>query len=189
MTSTGLVTGRVLYSTLQRPDGGAVEHEHEAGAAMSAARTDGEKVIAVNRRAYHDYHIEETLEAGLVLTGTEIKSLRQGRMNIRDAYARIQNGEAWLIGMHISPYQQAGPHLQHEPDRSRKLLLHRDEIRKLAQQTQAKGLTLVPVKLAFRNGRVKVDLGLARGKKLYDKRDALAAREAQRDIARAIRAR
>jgi SsrA-binding protein len=124
-----------------------------------------------------------------VLTGTEIKSIRQGRMNMRDAYARIDGGQAWLIGMHISPYLQAGRHDQHDPDRSRKLLLHRQEIRRLTQETQAKGMTLVPVKLALRRGRVKVDLGLAKGKKLYDKRDTLAAREAQRDIQRAMKMR
>ncbi len=156
---------------------------------MSADRASGEKVITVNRKAFHDFHIEETLEAGLVLTGTEIKSIRQGRMNLRDAYARIDDGEAWLVGMHISPYGQAGRHDQHVPDRPRKLLLHREEIRRLAQQTQAKGMTLVPLKLAFRRGRAKLDLGLARGKKLYDKRDSIAEREARRDIERAIRAR
>ncbi|MCC6629035.1 MAG: SsrA-binding protein SmpB [Chloroflexi bacterium] len=156
---------------------------------MSAARDSQEKVLTVNRKAFHDYAVEETVEAGLVLTGTEIKSIRQGRMNLRDAYARIDGGEAWLVGMHISPYQQAGRHDQHEPDRSRKLLLHRDEIRRLTQQTQAKGMALVPLRLALRGGRVKVQLGLARGKKLYDKRQALAEREAQRDIERAVRGR
>jgi SsrA-binding protein len=154
---------------------------------MSSNRPSQEKVITVNRKAYHDYAVEETLEAGLVLTGTEIKSIRQGRMNLRDAYARVENGEAWLIGMHISPYQQAGQHDQHQPDRTRKLLLHKDEIRKLAQQTQAKGMTLVPLKLALRSGRVKLELGVARGKKLYDKRQSLAEREAQRDIERAMK--
>ena len=156
---------------------------------MSAVRPSQEKVLTVNRKAFHDYSIIETLEAGLVLTGTEIKSIRQGRMNLRDAYARIDRGEAWLVGMHISPYQQAGKHDQHDPDRSRKLLLHREEIRRLAQQTQAKGLTLVPLKLVLRHGRAKVELGLARGKKLYDKRESLAEREAQRDIQRAMRMR
>jgi SsrA-binding protein len=156
---------------------------------MSAVRDSQEKVLTVNRKAFHDYAVEETVEAGLVLTGTEIKSIRQGRMNLRDAYARIDGGEAWLVGMHISPYQQAGQHDQHEPDRTRKLLLHRSEIRRLAQQTQAKGMTLVPLRLALRQGRVKVQLGVARGKKLYDKRQTLAEREAQRDIERAVRGR
>jgi SsrA-binding protein len=156
---------------------------------MSAQRASAERVLTVNRKAYHDYAVEETLEAGLVLTGTEIKSIRQGRMTMRDAYARIDDGEAWLVGMHISPYQQAGRHDQHDPDRARKLLLHREEIRRLTQQTQAKGMTLVPLKLALKRGRVKVELGVARGKKLYDKRQALAEREAQRDIERAVRGR
>jgi SsrA-binding protein len=156
---------------------------------MSAARPSQGRVLTVNRKAYHEYFVEETLEAGLVLTGTEIKSIRQGRMNLRDAYARIDDDEAWLVGMHISPYQQAGRHDQHDPDRSRKLLLHRDEIRHLKQQTQAKGMTLVPLRLALRRGRVKVDLGLARGKKLYDKRDSLAARDAQREMQRAMKSR
>jgi SsrA-binding protein len=156
---------------------------------MSAVRPSQEKVVTVNRRAYHDYSVEETIEAGLVLSGTEIKSIRQGRLNLRDAYARVDGGEAWLVGMHISPYQQAGRHDQHEPDRPRKLLLHQNEIRYLAQQTQAKGMTLVPLKLALRRGRAKVELGLARGKKLYDKRDSLAEREARRDIERAMKGR
>jgi SsrA-binding protein len=156
---------------------------------MSASRTDNEKVLTVNRKAFHDYAIEETVEAGLVLTGTEIKSLRQGRMNLRDAYARIEHGQAWLLNMHISPYQQAGQHDQHDPDRARKLLLHRDEIRRLAQLTNAKGMTVVPIRLVLRRGRAKVDLGVARGKKLYDKRESLAAREAQRDIEQAVRGR
>jgi SsrA-binding protein len=156
---------------------------------VSSSRPSQEKVVTVNRKAFHDYFVEETLEAGLVLTGTEIKSIRQGRMNLRDAYARIDGGEAWLVGMHISPYQQAGRHDQHDPDRPRKLLLHRDEIRRLTQQTQAKGMTLVPLKLALRRGRAKLELGVARGKKLYDKRQSLAEREARRDIERAMKLR
>lgn len=154
---------------------------------MGAAQSGPEKVITVNRKAFHDYAIEETIEAGLVLTGTEIKSIRQGRLNLRDAYARLENGEAWLVGMHISPYHQAGRHDQHDPDRTRKLLLHRVEIRRLGQQVNAKGMTLVPLKLLLRRGRAKLELGLARGKKLYDKRASLAEREAQREIERAIK--
>lgn len=156
---------------------------------MNAERDRQEKVVTVNRKAFHDYAVEETLEAGLVLTGPEVKSIRQGRLNLREAYARIDNGEAWLVGMHISPYQQAGRYEQHDPDRTRKLLLHRDEIRRLTQQTRAKGMTLVPLRLAFRRGRVKLDLGVARGKKLYDKRQALAEREAQRDVQQALKLR
>jgi SsrA-binding protein len=149
----------------------------------------GEKTIAVNRQARHEYFILETVEAGLALTGTEIKSIRAGRVNMRDAYARIDHGEAWLIGMHISPYEQAGGFFQHDPLRPRKLLLHRREIDSLQGELGQKGLTLVPLRLYLKRGRAKVELGLAKGKKLYDKREALAERDARRDIDRALRAR
>ena len=147
----------------------------------------GERVITVNRKAFHDYHIEQELEAGLVLRGTEIKSVREGRVNLRDAYARIENGELWLIGAHISPYEHSGAYFNHEPDRPRKLLVHRRELDVLRQALEAKGMTLVPLRLALRKGRAKIDLGLARGKKLYDKRDALAERDARRAVERALR--
>lgn len=151
------------------------------------ARSGGEKLVTVNRKAYHDYQIEEELEAGIALTGTEIKSIRAGRVNLRDAYARIENGELWLIGCHISPYQQAGGFFNHEPERPRKLLVHRQELNYLREKVQAKGYTLVPLRLALRKGRAKVDIGLGRGKKLYDKRDAMAERDARRDVERALR--
>lgn len=151
------------------------------------ARTDGEKLVTVNRKAYHDYHIEEELEAGIALTGTEIKSIRAGRVNLREAYARIENGELWLIGCHISPYQQAGGFFNHEPERPRKLLVHRQELNYLREKVQTKGYTLVPLRMALRKGRAKVDIGLGRGKKLYDKRDAMAERDARRDVERALR--
>lgn len=151
------------------------------------ARSGGEKLVTVNRKAYHDYQIEEELEAGIALTGTEIKSIRAGRVNLRDAYARIENGELWLIGCHVSPYQQAGNFFNHEPDRPRKLLVHRQELNYLREKVQAKGYTLVPLRMALRNGRAKVDIGLGRGKKLYDKRDAMAERDARRDVERAMR--
>lgn len=151
------------------------------------AKTGGEKLVTVNRKAYHDYQIEEELEAGIALTGTEIKSIRAGRVNLRDAYARIENGELWLIGCHISPYQQAGNFFNHEPERPRKLLVHRQELNYLREKVQAKGYTLVPLRMALRKGRAKVDIGLGRGKKLYDKRDALAERDARRDVERALR--
>jgi SsrA-binding protein len=128
-----------------------------------------EHTIAVNRRARHDYTIEQTLEAGLVLTGTEIKSIRAGRVNLAEAYARVERGEAWLIGAHIAPYEQ-GNRFNHEPTRTRKLLLHRDQIAELVGRTQAKGETLVPLRLYLRTGMAKVELGLARGKKVHDKR-------------------
>lgn len=151
------------------------------------ARAGGEKLVTVNRKAYHDYQIEEELEAGIALTGTEIKSIRAGRVNLRDAYARIENDELWLIGCHVSPYQQAGSYFNHEPDRPRKLLVHRQELNYLREKVQAKGYTLVPLRMALRKGRAKVDIGIGRGKKLYDKRDAMAERDARRDVARALR--
>ena len=143
------------------------------------------KTITVNRKAYHDYHIEEFVEAGLVLTGTEIKSVRAGRVNLRDAYARMENGEMWLLGAHIAQYP-GGNRYNHEPKRPRKILLHRKEINTLGGEVMRKGLTLVPLKLYLKNGIAKVELGLARGKKMYDKRDSIAQRDDQRQIERAL---
>jgi SsrA-binding protein len=142
-----------------------------------------DKTVAVNRRARHQYAIEETLEAGLALTGTEIKSIRAGRVNLAEAYARIERGEAWLIGAHIAPYEQ-GNRNNHEPTRTRKLLLHRDQIAELQGRTQARGFTLVPLKLYIRNGMAKLELGIGRGKKAYDKRRTIAERDARRDLER-----
>jgi SsrA-binding protein len=142
-----------------------------------------EHTIAVNRRARHDYAIEDTLEAGMVLTGTEIKSIRAGRANLAEAYARIERGEAWLIGAHIAPYEQ-GNRNNHEPTRTRKLLLHRDQIAELVGKTQAKGLTLVPLRLYIRNGMAKLELGIARGKKAHDKRRTIAERDMRRELER-----
>jgi len=142
-----------------------------------------DKTVAVNRRARHQYAIEETLEAGLALTGTEIKSIRAGRVNLAEAYARIERGEAWLIGAHIAPYEQ-GNRNNHEPTRTRKLLLHRDQIAELSGRTLAKGFTLVPLKLYIRNGMAKLELGIGRGKKAYDKRRTIAERDARRDLER-----
>ncbi|ACZ38418.1 SsrA-binding protein SmpB [Sphaerobacter thermophilus] len=153
------------------------------------AASGGEKVVTTNRKAFHDYHIEEELEAGIALTGTEIKSIRAGRVNLRDAYARIENGELWLIGMHISPYEHAGGYFQHDPDRPRKLLVHRHELNYLRNRVEAKGYTLVPLRLVLRKGLAKVDIGVARGKKSYDKRAALAERDARREMERALRQR
>jgi SsrA-binding protein len=143
------------------------------------------KTITVNRKAYHDYHIEESVEAGLVLTGTEIKSIRAGRVNLRDAYARSGNGELWLVGAHIAPYP-GGNRYNHEPKRLRKLLLHRRQIVELSGAMMRRGLTIVPLKLYLKNGIAKVELGVARGKKVYDKREAIAQRDAQRDMERAF---
>lgn len=143
------------------------------------------KVIATNRKARHDYLIEDTLEAGLVLTGSEIKSIRAGQVNLRDSYAVVRDNELWLVNAHIAPYQQAS-YSNHEPRRDRKLLLHRREINRLTGKLQEKGLTLVALQLYLKNGRAKVELGLARGKKMYDKRQALRERDDRRQIDRAL---
>jgi len=148
----------------------------------------GTKVVAVNRRARHEYDIEETWDAGLVLTGCEIKSVREGRANLRDAYAQPERGELWLHNMHISPYDQ-GNRYNPDPTRSRKLLLHRTEISRLIGRAQEKGLTVIPLKLYLQRGFAKIELGLARGRKLYDKRRAIADREARREQERAVRSR
>ena len=143
------------------------------------------ETIAVNRKARHDYVIEDTLEAGVVLRGTEIKSVREGKVNLQDAYARIERGEAWLIGCHIAPWGTAHSRFNHEAKRQRKLLLHRVQIDQLLGKTKAKGLTLVPLRLYLNDrGRVKVELGLARGKQAYDRRRDIAERDARRDMER-----
>jgi SsrA-binding protein len=146
----------------------------------------GEKTVVTNRRARRDYFIEDSYEAGLVLTGPEIKSIRAGRANLQDSYVTIREGEAWLINSHVSPYKQASDQ-NHDPKRDRKLLLHRRQIARLARQVQAKGYTIVPLRLYLKNNRAKVEIALAKGKKLYDKRADLAKRQAERDIERALR--
>jgi SsrA-binding protein len=145
--------------------------------------------VAENRKARHDFFIEESYEAGLALTGSEIKSVRGGRLNLRGGYARVVDGEIWLYDVHISPYEQSGTHFNHEPTRPRKLLLHRREISRIVGQVERQGFTLVPLRVYFKGRRAKVELGLARGKKLYDKREDIAKREAQRDIQRVIKSR
>ena len=147
-----------------------------------------DETIAVNRRAHHEYAIEDTFEAGIVLTGTEIKSIRAGHVNLAEAYARIEHGEAWLIGAHIAPYDQ-GNRNNHEPRRTRKLLLHRTQIAELTGLTQQKGLTLVPLRLYLRGGRAQLELGIARGKKAHDKRRSIAERDMRRELARETKAR
>jgi SsrA-binding protein len=148
----------------------------------------GEKQIAENRKARHDYHFLERFEAGLALTGSEVKSLREGRASLQQAYADVREGEAWLIGAHIDTYDQAGVQ-NHEPDRDRKLLLHRREIDSLFGKVRERGLTLVPVRLYFKDGRAKVELALARGKEQRDKRRDIAKRDADRQIERALKGR
>ncbi|CAM3832234.1 SsrA-binding protein SmpB [Nocardiopsis rhodophaea] len=151
-------------------------------------REKGRKVIAQNRRARHDYHIDDTYEAGLVLTGTEVKSLRAGRASLTDGFAHVKNGEVWLENVHIPEYTH-GTWTNHAARRPRKLLLHREEIAKLVGKTEEAGRTLVPLSLYFSEGKAKVELALARGKRSYDKRRDIAEREAKRDIERALRRR
>lgn len=151
-------------------------------------REEGKKVVAVNRKARHEYEIEESQEAGIVLTGTEIKSIREGKANLQDAFARIEGGEVWVHHMHISPYE-AGNRYNVDPLRPRKLLLHRREIERLRGKVEQRGLTLIPLQVYLRDGRAKVEVGLARGKHLYDRREDIAKRTAARDVERAIRER
>ena len=146
----------------------------------------GIKVKATNRKALRDYEIEEKLEAGIVLVGSEIKSIREGRASLREAYADVDGGEVWLHDMNISPYVQAA-HFGHEPTRARKLLLHKDEIKRLTGRITERGYTLVPVRLYIKDGKAKVELGLARGKRQYDKRREIARKDADREIERAVR--
>lgn len=150
---------------------------------------DSIKVLSENRQARFQYEILETYECGLVLLGTEVKSIRAGKVNLRDGFARIRNGEAWLMNVHISPHGSTNPSYNHDPLRDRKLLLHKQEIRKLVGKVEQKGLTLVPLKLYLKNGRVKVSLGLARGKKLHDKRQDLKQRQDKREMERAMKQR
>jgi SsrA-binding protein len=144
-----------------------------------------DKIVATNRKAYHEYFIEDSIEAGLVLTGSEIKSVRDGRVNLRDGFARIVNDEMWMVNVHISPYAHSGG-ASPDPDRDRKLLLHKAEIRRLASRAQTKGLTLIPLRVYLREGRAKVEVGLAKGKRQYDKREAIAQRDADRALEREL---
>jgi SsrA-binding protein len=157
-----------------------------------AAKTDQKestfKVITVNRQAYHDYTVEQTFEAGISLVGTEIKSIRDGKVNLRSSYALIRNGEIWLENAHIAVYD-FGNRYNHEPLRRRKLLLHRREIQQLEHRVATKGLTLIPLRLYLKGGRAKLELGLCRGKKLYDKREAIAERDVKREMERIVRGR
>ncbi|MBT9138535.1 MAG: SsrA-binding protein [Syntrophomonadaceae bacterium] len=145
-----------------------------------------EKVFAKNRKAFHDYHIDEKYEAGMVLTGTEVKSIRSGKANLKDSYARVENSEVFILNMHVSPYEQ-GNRFNHEPLRKRKILMNRREINRLIGLTREKGYTLIPLKLYAKKGFIKVEIALARGKKEYDKRDAIAAKEAKREVERVFK--
>jgi SsrA-binding protein len=158
---------------------------------MMAEKTEREKAqanIAENRKAFHDYHLLETFEAGIALLGTEVKAIREGRVNLRDSFARVEDGEVYLYNVNISPYSHRG-YADHEPMRRRKLLLHRSEILKLIGKTVEKGMTLVPVRMYFKNGRVKVAVSLAKGKKEYDKRETVKRRETERETRAAIKER
>ena len=146
----------------------------------------GEKLIASNRKAFHDYFVLQKLEAGIALTGTEVKSLREGRANLKDSYVDVDRGEAWLVGAHISPYSH-GNRENHDPERKRKLLLHRREIDKLQGQIVEKGLTIVPLRLYFKAGRVKAEIAVVRGKKLYDKRESEKRRQLDREAEAAMK--
>jgi SsrA-binding protein len=163
----------------------------EGGRASDRPERDslpGDRTVASNRRARHDYSIEETYEAGMVLTGPEVKSLREGRATISDAYARVVGEEVWIENLHIPPYEMADQR-SYQPTRPRKLLLHREEIRRLVGKTAERGLTLIPLRIYFSRGRAKMELGLGRGRRQYEKRDAIAAREHRREMERGLAAR
>jgi SsrA-binding protein len=153
-----------------------------------SAREEAQKNVAENRKAFHDYHIIETLEAGVALVGTEVKSIREGNVNLRDSFARVESGEVWIYNIHINPYSHRGSS-DHEPTRRRKLLLKRAEIRKLIGKTVEKGMTLVATRLYFRNGHVKIAIALAKGKKEHDKRETVKRRDAERETRAAVKER
>ena len=155
---------------------------------MARQSGEGETLIADNRKAFFDYHILDTFEAGIVLGGTEVKGIREGKANLRDSYARVESGEVWLYNVHINPYSHRG-YVDHDPRRKRKLLLHRAEIRKLIGRTVERGMTLVPTRMYFKNGHVKIALGLAKGKQAHDKRETIKRRETDRETRAAVKER
>ena len=157
-------------------------------AKAKTAREEAQKIIADNRKASHDYHLIETFEAGVALLGTEVKSIREGGANLRDSFARIEDGEVWVYNIHVSPYRNRG-YSDHDPTRRRKLLLHRHEILKMAGRVAERGLTLVPLRMYFKNGRVKVALALAKGKQAHDKRETIRKREVDRETRAAVKER
>lgn len=173
-------TGRQGPATLERMAKGPGRRAPRA----KEAEGDRYRQVARNRRARHDYDILETYECGIALQGSEVKSLRAGRVSLQDAYARVERGEAWLLGVHIPPYEHASGFGAHDPDRARKLLLHRSQIDELLGRTQQQALTMVPLSIYFKEGKAKVELAVARGRRLYDKRRAIASREADREAAR-----
>jgi SsrA-binding protein len=156
--------------------------------ARPGVKDEGEQLIAENRKAFHDYHVLETFEAGIALLGTEVKGIREGKANLRDAYARVEKGEVWLYNVHINPYSHRG-YVDHDPKRKRKLLLHKIEIRKLIGKTVEKGLTLVPLRMYFKRGRIKVAISLVKGKQSHDKRETIRRREVDRETRAAVKER
>lgn len=152
-------------------------------AKQKVAPSGGSRLVCQNKKAYHDYEILETVEAGIVLLGTEVKSLREGRANLKDSYAKVKKGEVFLYGLHISPYSHAS-YENHDPERVRKLLLHHYEIRRMTGKTKERGFSIIPLKVYFSNGKVKIELALAQGKKLYDKRESIKNKEETRELAR-----
>jgi len=181
----GAPTGRRAPGTVRRV---AAKGPGRTSKRRAPDTDDGRRTVARNRRARHEYDILETFECGIALQGSEVKSLRAGRVTLADAYARIEGGEAWLLGVHIPPYEHAAGFGAHDPERRRKLLLHREQIDELLGRTQQQSLTLVPLSVYFKDGRAKVELALAKGRRLYDKRHAIAARDAEREGAREARA-
>ncbi|MGH9079341.1 MAG: SsrA-binding protein SmpB [Acidimicrobiales bacterium] len=172
-----------------RKGGGRTANRAGSGkSASGSARPDSDRLVASNRRARHDYEIIDTIECGLVLQGSEVKSLRAGRIALQDTYARIIDGEMWLFGVHVPPYPQANGFGAHEPDRRRKLLLHRRQLDEWMGRSQQQSLTMVPLSIYFKDGRAKAELALARGRRRYDKRRAIASRDADREAAREARA-
>ena len=161
---------------------------YDSGVADKSERDAARRVIAENRKARHDFHVIETWESGVALLGTEVKAIREGRVNLRDSYARVERGEVWMLNVHISSYSHRG-YAEHAEMRQRKLLLHRHEIRKLAGKTAEKGLTLVPLEMYFKGGRIKVLLALAKGKQMHDKRETIRRREVDRETRAAVKAR
>jgi SsrA-binding protein len=178
---------REAMAAAKKKSGAAGTGRHGAAKGSNPAGRDANRVVASNRRARHDYEIIETAECGIVLQGSEVKSLREGRIALQDSYARIIDGEMWLFGVHVPPYAQATGFGAHEPDRRRKLLMHRRQIDEWMGRSQQQSLTLVPLSIRFRDGRAKVDLALARGRRQYDKRHAIATRDASREAARETR--
>lgn len=155
---------------------------------MASKREDGDRRVATNRKAFHEYHVLEKLEAGIELTGTEVKAIREGRINLKDGYVGFERGEAWLVGIHISPYSHAALE-NHEPERKRKLLLHRREIERFASRVSEKGLTVIPLRVYFKGSRIKAEVALVRGKQLFDKRETEKQREADRETNAAMKQR